>query len=184
VAHTAPPSPRRRVIERILGTVLALFGILLVVFALVALKDPHGKPTAKTTPTVTSSRSTTSSASVPAPATSATTSHAPASSARPKPSPTLAVHPISLVVLSNTGDISLADTAAGRFRANGWKIRSTGTFDGAILSSVAYYDPSFPGAQQEALKLQTQFPGLQRVKEKFDGLPDGPIIVVLTSDYS
>jgi len=32
--------------------------------------------------------------------------------------------------------------------------------------------------------LQQQFPAIKRVKERFAELPPGPIVIVLTSDYS
>ncbi len=48
----------------------------------------------------------------------------------------------------------------------------------------AYYDPSDPADEQAALQLQQQFPAIKRVREKFAELPAGPIVVVLTTDYS
>ena len=40
------------------------------------------------------------------------------------------------------------------------------------------------GLSAAATALQAQFPAIKRVVAKFSGLPAGPIIVVLTSDYS
>ena len=91
---------------------------------------------------------------------------------------------IPLIVLNNTNKTGLADTAAGRFRAGGWTVTSTGNLVNNIASTVAYYDPSVANAQAAATELQTQFPAIKRVVAKFSGLPAGPIIVVLTSDYS
>lgn len=91
---------------------------------------------------------------------------------------------LALVVLNNTDQSSATAVAAERFRQGGWTVTDTSTFNGAILSTAAYYDPSVSGAQAAAEALQTQFPAIQRVKEKFSGLPSGPIVVVLTSDYS
>jgi hypothetical protein len=71
-----------------------------------------------------------------------------------------------------------------RFRQGGWTVTSTGDFQGDILSTAAYYDPSVTGAQAAAEALQSQFPAIKRVKERFGGLPGGPIVVVLTNDYS
>jgi hypothetical protein len=40
------------------------------------------------------------------------------------------------------------------------------------------------GAQASAQALRAQFPAIKRVEPKFGSLPAGPIVVVLTSDYS
>lgn len=187
MAHAAPPSPRRRTFERLVGGLLALAAIVLAVIAVIALRHPQGAESKNTALRSSSaalssvvpsqSISSTQSASVPPVTVRPTTSS-------PKPKPTVAQHPIPLVVLSNTGSMDPATLAAQRFRAGGWKVTDVSLFDGDILSSVAYYDPSVSGAEAAALALQKQFPALQRVKEKFDGLPDGPIVVVLTTDYS
>ena len=78
----------------------------------------------------------------------------------------------------------MAETAKQRFEAGGWTVTSTDNFSNDILSTCAYYDPTDPANQQAALALQQQFPAIKRVKERFPELPAGPIVVVLTSDYS
>jgi len=90
---------------------------------------------------------------------------------------------LPLIVLNNTSDTP-AGVAADRFRQAGWTVTDISTFEGAILSTAAYYDPNVSGADSAAKELQQQFPAIHRVKPKFDGLPEGPIVVVLTSDYS
>jgi hypothetical protein len=90
---------------------------------------------------------------------------------------------LPLIVLNNTSDTP-AGVAADRFRQAGWTVTDISTFDGGILSTAAYYDPNVSGAESAANELQQQFPAIHRVKPKFDGLPDGPIVIVLTSDYS
>jgi hypothetical protein len=90
---------------------------------------------------------------------------------------------LPLIVLNNTSNTS-AGVAADRFSQAGWTVTDTSTFEGDILSTAAYYDPNVAGAQAAATELQQEFPAIHRVKPKFDGLPDGPIVVVLTSDYS
>jgi len=91
---------------------------------------------------------------------------------------------VALVVLDNTGRPDVARSATERFEQAGWTVTDTSTFDGDILSTAAYYDPSAAGAQAAAEALQTQFPQIQRVRPKFDGLGSGAVIVVLTYDYS
>jgi hypothetical protein len=63
-------------------------------------------------------------------------------------------------------------------------VSSFGNYQNDILSTCAYYDPGVPGAQQAAQALQQQYPTIKRVQPKFAELPAGPIVVVLTPDYS
>jgi hypothetical protein len=92
-------------------------------------------------------------------------------------------HP-ALIVLNNTSASYVAEVAAGRFRQGGWTVTSTGRLPGEIVSTVAYYDPEVSGAHKAAQDLAAQYPEIQRVRPRFAELPQGPIVVVLTSDYS
>ena len=87
-------------------------------------------------------------------------------------------------MLNNTDKTGLAETAAASFRAGGWTVTSTGNLVNNIISTCAYYDPSVANAQAAANALKAQFPAIKRVVAKFSGLPAGPIVVVLTTDYS
>jgi hypothetical protein len=91
---------------------------------------------------------------------------------------------VPLVVLDNTGRPDLTRSAGQHFTQGGWTVTGTSTFEGDILSTAAYYDPAIPGAQAAAEALQHQFPEIRRVRPKFAGLGPGPVIVVLTYDYS
>jgi hypothetical protein len=88
------------------------------------------------------------------------------------------------VVLNSTSKTGLADTAAGRFRAGGWTVTSTGNLVNDIISTCAYYDTSDPANKVAATALMAQFPAIKRVAPKFSGLVAGPVVVVLTADYS
>jgi hypothetical protein len=87
-------------------------------------------------------------------------------------------------VLNNTTTSGLAKGAAQRFEAGGWTVTSYSNYSNNIASTCAYYDPSAPGAKAAAEALQQQYPTIKRVKPKFDGLVAGPVVVILTSDYS
>jgi len=63
-------------------------------------------------------------------------------------------------------------------------VTSTGNLVNDIVSTCAYFDPADPGAEAAARALQAQFPTIKRVAPKFAQLPAGPIVVVLTRDYS
>ncbi len=91
---------------------------------------------------------------------------------------------VPLVVLNNTTVAQLAQQAADQFRAGGWTVTSVGNLQNEILSTCAYYDPNDPQAKAAAQALQQQFPVIKRTKAKFPELPAGPVVVVLTPDYT
>jgi hypothetical protein len=172
--------PGRRRADRVVGAFLALLGIAVAVVAIAALRHPNGRQakavTLQTsTVTATATRTTTGSAR---PSTSAHPSQSSTKASSP------AAHKVPLVVLNNTQVPQLADTARSRFENAGWTVTSVGNITNDILSTCAYYDPSDPANLAAALELQREFPAIKRVKEKFPELPPGPIVVVLTADYS
>jgi hypothetical protein len=172
--------PRRRQADRVVGAFLALLGIAVAVVAIVALRHPNGRQ-AKAVTLQTST--------VTATATHTTTRSArPSTSAHPTQGSTQASSPavqkVPLVVLNNTLIPHLADTARTRFEDAGWTVTSVDNISNDILWTCAYYDPTDPANQAAALELQREFPAIKRVKEKFPELPPGPIVVVLTTDYS
>jgi hypothetical protein len=193
MVHLAPIPAWRRRAQRIIGLLLAALGVAVLVIAVIALRQPNGRQASLHTSAVgqSSSIAAPSTASSPSTAASSATSSSSPSSSAPAPatstsasSPADSLKATPLVVLNSTNKTGLADTAAGRFRADGWTVTSTGNLVNNIASTVAYYDPSVANAQAAATALQAQFPAIKRVVAKFSGLPAGPIIVVLTSDYS
>jgi hypothetical protein len=182
VAHTAPPVALRRPAERVLGALLLVLGLVLAFFAYSALGHPHGRQAGLLRPLT--------SAPAVAPGTAAA-GERPAGLQSQAGSQGQVVGAAGhgatgtpVIVLDNTGRPSLARSATTLFQRAGWTVTETSTFDGDILSTAAYYDPMTTGAQAAAEALQVQFPAIQRVRPKFDGLPQGPIVVVLTYDYS
>ncbi len=89
-----------------------------------------------------------------------------------------------LIVLNNTTIPGLAKAAAQRFAAGGWTVTDTANLRDTIISTCAYYDPAVPDAKAAAQALRAQYPTIKRVKAKFAQLPRGPVVVVLTPDYS
>jgi hypothetical protein len=180
--------------------VLVVAAIVAGVLTVAALRHPQGhsagqansstlnSPSPSPSPTPSPSRTPTgSSTAVPAHTSASVTISPTASTSASVSTSRSVVAPaaaLPLIVLSNTGSETPADTAASRFRASGWTVSTTGSFEGAILSTAAYYDPASDGSMAAALALQKQFPAIQRVKPRFEGLPNGPVIVVVTSDYS
>jgi LytR cell envelope-related transcriptional attenuator len=181
-----PTPPNRRRFDRVGGSVLAVIGVVVAVVAIIALQHPNGrqaKPVSLKTSTVTATATQTTTKSPPASRTSTRTAPPPSHTGGSSTS-TSSSHSIPLVVLNSTTIQGLAETAKQQFEAGGWTVTSTDNIVNDIISTCAYYDPSDPANEQAAMQLQQQFPSIKRVKEKFSELPAGPIVVVLTSDYS
>jgi hypothetical protein len=187
MVHVAPLPPWRRRAQRLVGALLAALGVVVLVIALIALKQPSGHQAALRSASPVSATSQ-AAASTHAPVSTAPSSAtAPAVTSTAPPSTSAATNgaaTVALVVLNNTNQTGLAESAAQQFRAGGWTVTSTGNLVNDIISTCAYYDPSNPAAQAAADALQAQFPAIKRVEPKFSGLPAGPIIVVLTTGYS
>jgi hypothetical protein len=183
------------------GAVIVALGLVVLVVAILALRNPKHSSTAAGSQTGTMagspSGSAPTSASTSRPrssahsSTSSHTSTAPtrstsktrSTSSSSSPSGPIGSEP--LVVLNQSGTAGLADQAAERFRQDGWKITSTDdNYVNDVITTTAYYDPSVSGSQAAAQALQQQFPTIHRVAERFSNLTPGPVVVVLTTDYS
>lgn len=145
---------------------------MVLVISIYALRQPSNKGEQAGTTTAKPKTSTSSprkSSSAPTKSTSSTSA---------------AAGKLPLVVLNNTTTQGLASQAKATFVAGGWQVTSVGNLKDNILSTCAYYDPNTPGAQQAAEALMRQFPAIKRTAPKFAELPSGPIVVVLTPDYT
>ena len=182
MTNRVPPPSNKRRFDRVSGSVLAVLGIAVAVVALVALRHPNGRQARPVALRTTSTSTVTATTTKTATPTARPPSTHPSTTPGTKTSG--ASHPIPLIVRNSTTTTGLADTAKQRFVQGGWTVTSTGNITNDILSTCAYYDPSDPANQAAALQLQQQFPAIKRVKERFSELPPGPIVIVLTSDYS
>ena len=168
------------------GALVVCLGLAVLIVAVVALREPKGHVTAQ------HSASNVGKQSLTAPQSSAqkSKSAASSSSAQSSPSPngdshsSTRVKSVPLIVLNNTTIGGLAQRAAERFQSGGWTVTHWGNYQNDIISTCAYYDPSVAGAQAAAQALQQQYSAIKRVKPKFAELPGGPVVVVLTPDYS
>jgi hypothetical protein len=159
---------------------LAALGIAVLAIAVVALRHPGNRAANAgviTHRTTTPAKGTASATPTPR----STPTSTPTS---PTATPTQGVAKLPLVVLNNTTVQRLAQQVRSTFEAGGWTVTSTGNLQNDIVSTCAYYDPSVAGAQAAATALQRQFPAIKRVQPKFAELPAGPIVVVLTPDYT
>jgi hypothetical protein len=155
-----------------------------------ALSHPKGRQASTATAATASLSSSASRSASPSVSESASTSKSAASTSSAashsssKTSSTDSTPNVPVTVLNNTNSSGLAETAVARLKNGGWTAKNGGNFVGDILSTAAYYDPNSAGAQAAAQALRIQFPAIKRVVQRFGGLPEGPIILVLTTDYS
>ncbi|SDI96582.1 LytR cell envelope-related transcriptional attenuator [Frankineae bacterium MT45] len=197
MSHIAPERPAKRRFDRIAGSLLALIGVAAAAVAIVALHHPNGRSVAVAKESIVTDSAgnevatdtvsaTTTSRAAPTSAAQSSSSPATSDSASASSGTTTLTNSksIPLIVLNNTTQTDLAQTARSQFVAGGWTVSSVGNLTNNIASTVVYYDPSDPANEAAAKALQAQFPVIKRVKEKFDGLPSGPLIVVLTPDYT
>jgi LytR cell envelope-related transcriptional attenuator len=154
-------------------------GVVVLVVALIAIRHPNRNDTtpgsATRTVTIPTSSSQSPLSRPPSTSTSATQSSSAAG----------LVGALPLKVLNATSTPNLASQAADQFEAGGWTVTAVDeNYSNNILSTAVYYDPSVANAQSVADALQHQFPAIKRVEPKFTPLVDGPVVVILTSDYS
>jgi hypothetical protein len=169
---------RRQQRERIAGIAVVCLGLVVLAVAIIALREPNGHVSGSGASNVADRTQTSSAPTSPsssAPSTSASTSQPPSSTD---------LKSVPLIVLNNSTVTGLAARAAQQFEQGGWTVTNYDNLQNDIISTCAYYDPSAPDARAAAKALQRQFPGIDRVKPKFPELPSGPIVVVLTGDYS
>jgi hypothetical protein len=157
---------------------LAALGLAVLVIAVIAIRHPGNR--SANAGVITHSVSPTTSA----PLSSARRSTAASTPASTATSQSQGSAKLPLIVLNNTSTQGLAQQAARTFQAGGWTVTRTANLQNDIISTCAYYDPNAAGAQAAATALRAQFPAIKRVQPKFAELPAGPIVVVLTSDYS
>jgi hypothetical protein len=184
-SHAGRTAPGRAVA----GALVAVAGVLLGVGALLWVTDsPQAGPAvdqAQGTDLSSPPASAVPSAPV-SPSAAATPGAVPATPAplvRPASPAAVAPAPpprLPLTVLNNSRRTGLADRATARFVAGGWPVKLTGNFTGQIPETTVYYAP---GQQASALLLQRTFPGLTRVRPRFEGLPGSGLTVVLTRAY-
>jgi hypothetical protein len=112
-------------------------------------------------------------------------------SARPSPHKTAAVAPPSatakpaltklpVTVLNNSRRTGLAHRVAAQVAGGGWPIKLIGNFTGRIAVSTVYYAP---GQETVAAALARQFPAVQRVLPRFQGLPGSGLTLVVTREW-
>jgi hypothetical protein len=186
MVHLSPQSEWRRRLDRLAGIGIVVLGVVVLVAAIIAIRQPKSRQAAAAIEQSTSVKSATASAHTSGSSMPPTAASGASSSPQPSPAATstAGLKSVPLVVLNSTSVTGLAQRAASTFETGGWTVTNSGNIQNNILSTCAYYDASSQQNLQVANALMAQFPAIKRVKEKFDGLPAGPVVVVLTSDYS
>jgi hypothetical protein len=122
-----------------------------------------------------------------------TTSASPSATATQKPTPTRTV-PVeeppatatprvekdAVTVLNNSTIQHLAARAARQLRAKNWPIRLVGNYRGRLPVSTLYY---LPGQRDVADLLAEEFPAVQRVLPRPEGLPGKGLTLVVTREW-
>lgn len=181
---------RRQHRERLAGGTLALLGAVVLVVALFALRHPSGQDTTvdagrtSRVGTVKQSPSTKHATAKAAPSSPARSLHLGSPTKHGSSQPSESPRAVPLIVLNNTTTQGLAAEAAAVFKSGGWTVTRFDNYRNDIVSTCAYYDPAEPSAKSAAEALRRQYPTIKRVAPKFAELPSGPIVVVLTPDYS
>src|SRR5205823_4803519 len=147
---------------------------------------PGAIGTTASSPATATTRPTPSATPSTAPTTAPTTvpSASPSSTVPPTSPPPVVRFP--LTVLNNSVRPGLAETAAARFTAAGWKVALVGNFAGRIPTTTVYYTPGNATQLRSAEALAAEFPGIHRVMPRYAGLPPTPpgLVVVLTDDWT
>jgi hypothetical protein len=186
--------------SRLVGALLAVAGVALLVIGLITLRghspDDKHPPGAAPGPSSSAPHSTTASAtptaSSPAtpstPATSGGPTTAGPTTASPPPHTTPAPPPAArapLTVLNNSKVHGLAERVADEARGKGWPVSLVGNFAGRLPVTTIYFTPGDSGGEKAARQFASEFPAVDRVLPRYDGLPPTPagIVLVVTRDW-
>lgn len=187
--HGATPVGQRRPGRGglLLGVLLALCGAMAVVAAGLILRGVGAtaaapRPTAA--PRAAAPQPGSPSAAQPTPAdrsaASAPTASAPALTVPPT-APTGTVTATTVTVLNNSRITGLANQSAAVLRDGGWAVAGVGNYTGRVPVTTVFFAD---GRESAAHALADAFPSVQRVLPRLDDLPDGGLIVVVTSDFA
>ena len=176
---------RRQQRERLAGIALAALGLVVLVVALFALREPNGHVGSAAPASTSGAAQDTTPSQSPStrPSSPATASASSPEGSATSPGPD-SLKSVPIVVLNNTTIQGLAQQAAESFKAGGWTVSSVGNLQNEILSTCAYFEKGNAQAKAAAKALRKQFPTIKRTEPKFPELPAGPVVVVLTPDYS
>lgn len=183
---------------RLVGALVALAGVALLIFGVVALGGGDGSSGAAPAPPATSSAAPSPTpAPTPAPTPSPTPAPTPSAgtgvgsppaptTTTPAPAPTRpSTARAPLTVLNNSTIPGLADRAAGEAQARGWQVAQVGNFAGRLPATTVYYTPGDAAGEAAARQLAREFAHIEQVLPRYAGLPPTPsgIVLVVTRTW-
>lgn len=171
--------------QPILGAALLIVGIVVAIFAVIALSRPNGQRSeggARQTAAEQSLAGTPTPSNTSEDSSDSSSDDASGAASDDNPDAAGDVR-ASVLILNNTDIQGLAARAAEELRAAGWTVTGTDNYDNSIRSTAAYYDPSDPVNESAAHQLEKQFPWIERVVPRFAELPDSPIVLVVNAAF-
>jgi hypothetical protein len=176
---------------RLLGAALALAGLALLVVGVLALNgDDPGSPGAAPAPTASATPTglPTPTATPPPTPTRSPTAVPPTTAPRRTPPPTTTPAPprAPLTVLNNSTISGLGDQAASAAQRRGWRVAQVGNFAGRLPVTTVYFTPGSAAEERAARQFAEEFPQVQQVLPRYEGLPPTPagIVLVVTRDWA
>ena len=175
-------------VRRLLPPLGAVASVVVVIVLLLFLNSRSSSP--GPAPGAVEAPPSSTPATAPAPSTSpsasASASPTPVQAPSPPPvseppattSPVVAKAPVT--VLNNSRRSGLASDVAAQLRAKGWPIAKVGNYRGRIAVTTVYYAA---GQLPQARELAREFPQIQRVEPRFEGLPGQGLTLVVTRDW-
>ncbi|HVE97844.1 MAG TPA: LytR C-terminal domain-containing protein [Mycobacteriales bacterium] len=144
---------------------------------------PPGQGPVVAAPSVRTSAPTAAAAPDAASASPGATAPVGASPATPSPapaaSPGVEERP-PLTVLNHSRRPKLAQRAADRFRAGGWRIAEVGNTRRTVVETTVFYEP---GGEDAAALLRRQFPEVRAAAPRPADLPGRGLTVVVTREF-
>ncbi len=180
---------------RLTGALVALAGVILLVFGVLALggddggrsgaapgtsPPPVSPPDSATSPAIGTPSTATSRPPGPVPTGGTGVGSGPAPTTPAPAPPTRPATPRApLTVLNNSTIAGLADRAAGEAQVRGWQVAQVGNFAGRLPATTVYYTPGDAAQEAAARQLAREFPPVEQVLPRYAGLPPTPAGLVL-----
>lgn len=169
-------------LSRVWPSLVALFGTLAVVAALLYLfgnngTDPSSDGNKQAEPTNTPT-------DAPSPDPTAEPTDEPTDEpiepdAEPTTAPPELVSPVG--ILNSTDVANLAASAQTRLEEGGWDVPAIADYSGFVEESTVYYPDE--SLRESAEALRAQFPEIGAVEPSFSGLATDRLVVILADDY-
>lgn len=176
-----PDRPPRSVARIIAAVVVAILGLVLLVFGIVSLTntdrdtnvEDNAQTVAPTASTVESSdegSETTGTSAAPPPTT--------------EPETTVGPVRLPVTVANNSPVVGLASELAAVLTEGGWQVAELANYrDSQLPQTTIFFTAGNPQEQAAAESLRAQFPQITGIAERIEGLPGSGLLLVGTGDW-